>query len=80
MLQSILVLTLPQARPKCEFHHPHRAHEDDGCEDGVRILMEGWVLQVVVVERYEYCEGDQEEGEEEAEEAGARVGEGGIGH
>ncbi len=80
MLQSILVLTLPQARPEREFHHPHRAHEDDDCEYGVRVLMEGWVLQAVVVERYKYCERDEEEGEEEAEEAGARVGEGGIGH
>ncbi len=42
--------------------------------------MEGWVLQVVVVERYENCERDEKEGEEEAEEARARVGEGGIGH
>lgn len=80
MLQSKLVLTLSRATPEREFHHPHRAHKDDDCEYGVGVLMEGWVLQVVVVERYEYCEGDEEESEEEAEEAGARVGECGIGH
>ncbi len=34
----------------------------------------------MVVERYEDCEGDEGEREEEAEEAGAGVGEGGVAH
>ena len=42
--------------------------------------MEGGVLQVVVVEGYEDCEGDEEEGESEGEEARARVGECGVAH
>ena len=42
--------------------------------------MEGRVLEVVVVEGYEDCEGDEEEGEIEGEEPGARVRECRVAH
>ena len=42
--------------------------------------MKSGILQVVVIKRDEDGEGEEDEGQREAEEAGARVGEGSVAH
>ena len=80
MQQFVLNLTPLQPRPQIQLHHIHATRQYNSRQDGVRILMKGRVLQVVIIQRDEDGEGEQEEGEVEGEEAGARVGKGGVAH
>ncbi len=66
-LKSMLLRALAKGRAERKFHNEHASEDNDGCEEGVGILMERGVLQVVVVEGYEDCEGDEAEGKGDAE-------------
>lgn len=43
--------------PKSHFHSPHAPKEDDGCQQGKRVLMKQWILDIVIVARDE--DGDE---------------------
>lgn len=61
MQELVLALALLQSRAQVQLHHVHAARKDDGCEYCVSILVEGGILEVVVVE----CDEDGEREEEE---------------
>ena len=74
------LLFLSQGWPQAELHHVHASEKDDSGQERICVLMEGRVLQIVVVERDEDGEGDQTKGKEKAELSRLRVGEGGVTH
>lgn len=47
--QSILLRALSQRGSQGDFHDIHAPEDDDGGQDGVGVLVEGGILQVVVV-------------------------------
>ena len=67
MQQFVFALTLLQPRPQVQFHHIHATRQHDSGKDCVSVLMEGRVLQVVIIERDEYGEGKEEESQVERE-------------
>ena len=69
-----------QGRAKGEFHDKHAPDEHRGGEEGVCILVEGRVLEVVVIQGYEGGEQDEANGEDAFEDHGAGVGEAGVVH
>lgn len=77
---SVLLLRSLQPRPQRHLHHIHTPQQHYSCENRICVLMKGGILQVVVVKSYEDCKGDEGEGEVEAEESRARVGEGCVAH
>ena len=76
----ILSLLEVKSPPQREFHNVHGPEENNGCEDGIGILMECRILKVMIVEGDEYCQADQGKGQIEAEKLRSRIGKGGIAH
>ena len=80
MPEFVLVLGILEVRAEREFHDVHLANDDDDGEEGVDVLVELRVLQVVVVEGDSHAEEGEQRGEAGFEQGGARVGEGGVAH
>lgn len=69
-----------EVRPQVQLHDVHTPQQHKRGQDGVGVLVEGRVLQVVVVGRDEDGQGDGEEAEQERDRVGAGVREGGPEH
>lgn len=76
---SCVVLRLEGRAQEC-LHGVDGPQDDEERHARVDVLVEGRVLDVVVVERYGETERDEGDGEGAAEGHGARVGKGSVGH
>lgn len=63
----MLLLSLPQRRTEGILHDEHASEDNEGSQKCVGVLVERWVLEVVIVDRDENRETDQEASQKYAE-------------
>lgn len=79
-LQPVLFIPFPQSRSEGAFHDVHAAQEYGRRQDGVGVLLEGWILEVVIVERDEHRQGHECNAQQDTELLRLGPGKGCVDH
>lgn len=73
-------LSLSKARSDVDFHDIHCAEQDHRCQQGVRVLVKGRVLEIMVIASDKERKGNKRDGQDERDGVSCLVRKGSVAH